>query len=186
MRLITFIFVFIVTVTCYAQGNLMETRNRLQRELQTSEATPMTAYNLVYTDILMTFVLQDDAMKSRLLEEAEMYLSQPQSMKEVSPSEVEVLKAFRYLSLMNINPSVNGPKYAGSITVALEKAKKLDPDNPRAIILWAMYQKNMAAFMHREYEEYDTEMARAKDLLMKQDSTKQVPLWGMQFVSAKK
>lgn len=186
MRTITFIFVFIVSITCYAQGNLMETRNRLQRELQTSEATWITNYNLAYADILMTFGLKDDAMKLHLLDEAESYLSQLEDREEADLSEVEALKAFRYLSLMNINPSVNGPKYAAGITVALEKAKKLNPDNPRAIILWAMYQKNMAAFMHQDYKEYDTEMARAKDLLLKQDSTKQVPLWGMQFVSNQK
>lgn len=139
----------------------------------------MIAYDLAYTDILMTFVLKDEAMKSRLLDEAGGYLSKLEDMEGSDVSEVEALKAFRFLSLMNFNPSVNGPKYAGSISVALEKAKRQHPDNPRALILSAMYQKNMAAFMNRKYEEYDREMARAKELLQKQDSTKLAPVWGM-------
>lgn len=84
-----------------------------------------------------------------------------------------------YLSLMNQNPSVNGHKYGGNIMVALEKAKKRDPDNPRAIILSAVYHKNMAAFMNQKYEEYDKEVAHAKELLLKQDSMKCAPVWGM-------
>lgn len=179
MRTITLFIVFMVAVTCYSQNNLMETRNRLQRELQTTEATWMTAYNLAYIDVLMTFGIKDDTMKSHLLDEAEGYLSKLDTMAESDLSEVEALKAFRYLSLMNINPSVNGPKYAGNIMIALEKARKQNPDNPRAILLSAMYHKNMAAFMNQQYEEYDKEMAHARELLQKQDSTKQVPVWGM-------
>ncbi len=179
MRTIIFIIVFIVTTTCYSQNNLMETRNRLQRELQTTEATWMTAYNLAYTDILMTFALKDDTMKSRLLDEAEGCLSKLENTKEADGSEIEALKAFRYLSLMNMNPSVNGPKYGANITIALEKARKQNPDNPRAIILWAMYHKNMAAFMGKKYENYEQEIGHAKELLQKQDSTKLVPVWGM-------
>lgn len=181
MKTITFIFVFMVTLACQAQTNLMKTRNSLQREWQTPQATWMTAYNLAYTDILMTFVLKDDALKSRLLDEAEAYLARLQPMKESDPSEVEALKAFRYLSLMNMNPSVNGPKYAATITAALEKARKLNPHNPRAVILSAMYRKNLAAFMGREYGEYDKEIRCAKELLSVQDSTQLLPVWGMEL-----
>lgn len=183
MRTITLTILFMMTVACYSQNNLMETRNRLQRELQTAEATWMTVYNLAYTDILMTFGIKDDILKSRLLDEAEGYLSKLDAMAEADLSEVEALKAFRYLSLMNQNPSVNGPKYGGNIMVALEKAKKLNPDNPRAIILSAMYHKNMAAFMNQKYEEYDKEIAHAKELLQKQDTTGPAPVWGMELCS---
>lgn len=179
MRTMTLILLFMMTAACYSQNNLMETRNRLQRELQTAEATWLTVYDLAYTDILMTFGLKDNTMQSRLLDEAEGYLSKLETMEKADISEVEALKAFRYLSLMNINPSVNGPKYAGNIMVALEKAKKQNPDNPRAILLSAMYHKNMAAFMNRKYEKYGQEIAHAKELLLRQDSTKQVPVWGM-------
>lgn len=181
MRTITLILVFIATMTCYSQNNLMETRNRLQRELQTAEATWMTAYNLAFTDIRMTFALKDDLMKSRLLDEAEGYLVRLDTLKGADISEVEALKAFRYLSLMNMNPSVNGPKYAAPMTVVLEKAKKLNPNNPRVIILSAMYHKNLAAFMGQEYEEYDKEIVRAKELLSVQDSTRLAPVWGMEL-----
>lgn len=181
MRTITLIILFMMTAACYSQNNLMETRNRLQRELQTAEATWMTAYNLAYTDILMTFGIEDDSSKSRLLDEAEGYLSKLDAMEEADLSEVEALKAFRYLSLMNQNPSVNGPKYGGNMMVALEKAKKRNPDNPRAIILSAMYHKNMAAFMNQKYDGYDKEIAHAKELLQKQDTTEPAPVWGMEL-----
>lgn len=179
MKTITFIFALMLATVCFAQNNLMETRNRLQRELQTTEATWMTTYNLAYIDILMTFGLKDNDMKFRLLDEAEGYLSKLSLLKDADQSEVEALKVFRYLSLMNITPSVNGPKYGGNVMASLGKALKQNPNNPRAIILSAMYQSNLAAFMNKKYEEYDVEIARAKALLQQQDSTRSAPLWGM-------
>lgn len=123
--------------------------------------------------LLAKIVLPDGIKETLELEPEEFRLA------EADLSEAEALKAFRYLSLMNQNPSVNGPKYGGNIMVALEKAKKRNPDNPRAIILSAVYHKNMAAFMNQKYEEYDKEVAHAKELLLKQDSMKCAPVWGM-------
>lgn len=179
MKTITFIFVVMLATVCFAQNNLQETRNRLQRELQTPEATWMTVYNLAYTDILMTFGLKEEATKLRLLDEAEGYLGKLETMKDADRSETEALKAFRYLSLMNMDPQVNGPKYSGSILTNLGKALKLNPDNPRAILLSAMFHNNMAVFMNTKYEDYAKEITRAKELLLQQDSTKLSPVWGM-------
>lgn len=179
MRTITFLWMCLLAVACCAQNNLMETRNRLQRECQTPEATWMTVYNLACTDILMTFGLKDEKLQSQLLDEAEKYTSALEDREEADKSEVEALKAFRYLALMNMNPAVNGPRYAGSVQVALEKSQKLNPDNPRAVILSAIYRQKMSAFLHQEYREYESEMARARGLLERQDSTRLAPVWGM-------
>lgn len=181
MRTIAFTLVLIASMACFAQNNLMETRNRLQRESQTAQATWITTYNLAYVDILMTFRLEDDALKFRLLDEAEGCLQRLSTMPDADKSEVEALKALRYLSLMNINPAINGPKYANHILLALGKALKQNPDNPRAVLLSAMYQKNQSAFMNRKYEEYDAEMARAKELLQQQDTTGLAPVWGLEW-----
>lgn len=185
MRTIILIVALIVSVSCFAQTNPMETRNQLQRELQSSEANWMTHYNLAYVDIAMTFGMKDDALKNRLLEEADKTLSTLGGMKEADLSEIEALKAFRYLALMSMNPAVNGPKYGAAITVALDKSLKQNSDNPRAVILSAMYQKNMAAFMNKEYENYNLDMQRARTLLEGQDSTRLAPTWGINLCGDK-
>lgn len=185
MRTIILIVALMTSVYGLAQTNPMETRNRLQRELQSPESNWMTRYNLAYIDIAITFGSKEEVLKNRLLEEAGNYLLALETLKEADPSEIEALKAFRFLALMNMNPAVNGPKYGASITAALAKSLKQNPDNPRAVIISALYQKNMAAFMNKEYANYQQEIERAKALLQRQDSTRLAPVWGVNLCGDK-
>lgn len=168
------------TVTCNAQENLMETRNNLQRECGLPQASWLTIYNLTLTDLLIAMDTQtSDALFVPLMDESAASLVRLEKMDEADRSEVEALRALRYMALMNRDPAANGPRYAADVSIALEKAVRLNPRNPRAVLLSAIYQKNLSTFMHRVYEEFDDEIEKARVLLHQQDSTRLAPVWGI-------
>lgn len=164
-----------------AQDGLMSCRNRLYREARAEGASWMSRYSLAYFDILILFNNPDERTVPALLEESEKIIAALSEEKEADRSEVEALKGLRYLALMKINPQQNGPRYSGALCEACAKSSALNPDNPRAIIVNAIYKKYMSAFMHQEYDPSE-DFARAEKLLDRQENSSDAPSWGREFI----
>jgi len=62
-------------------------------------------------------------------------------------SEVHVLKALYYLGIMAVDPEIRGPEYFEDVNWALNKAKELNPANPRGAYLEAVMALNLPDFM---------------------------------------
>ena len=68
---------------------------------------------------------------------------------EIEPSESEILvvQAMTYLARMAVDPYSRGPLYFEDFNYTLQKAKDLNPDNPRTYYLEALLTLNMPAEM---------------------------------------
>ncbi len=62
-------------------------------------------------------------------------------------SEIQVLLAFHTLANMAVDPEARGPMYFEEFSYTLEKARELNPDNPRTYYLQALLTLNMPDFM---------------------------------------
>jgi tetratricopeptide (TPR) repeat protein len=64
-----------------------------------------------------------------------------------SESEIEVMKAMYYMGMMSADPETRGPMYYQDAIIAIEQAKELNPENPRAHYLDGIMVLNMPDFM---------------------------------------
>jgi hypothetical protein len=72
-----------------------------------------------------------------------------EKMLELNPdeSEVQALIAFHMLALMAMAPETNGPMYLEDFTYTIQKAKELNPDNPRPYYMDGLLKANLPEFM---------------------------------------
>ena len=143
-------------------------------------------YYLTYVDIELSFRTADKKEKQQYLEESEELLEKLRKMKRTEAkerSEISTLRGYWCFAQMALNPAVNGPKYAGLITNNYSEALKLWPDNPRALLLNAWFQQQMASFMGGSYDKLEEEIAKANALFEKEDKNSTQPHWMIKVVS---
>jgi len=99
-------------------------------------------------EVLITTSFQESDLKhcDELLDAA---IKQLVKAEELAPeeSEIEVMKAMYYIGMMSADPETRGPLYYQDAALAVEEAKKLNPENPRAHFLDGMMALNMPIFM---------------------------------------
>jgi hypothetical protein len=62
-------------------------------------------------------------------------------------SELHVLRALMHLARITLAPDIRGPVYFEMVDSALNKAKQLDPENPRAYFLDGLITLNLPEFI---------------------------------------
>lgn len=160
-----------------------QARTQFERLSSVDGSSWLSVYYLAFTDIELFFRTSDEQERTRYLKEAAECLDRLKEMKVKNPaerSEIAVLGGYIYYARVAANPGENGPKYAGLILSSFGEALKLNPDNPRALLLNASFQKRMAAAMQQTYESYEEEMNRAAALLEQPVSAVEFPHWGKQ------
>jgi len=163
---------------------LKEVRNLFQRISLSNPSDWISPYYLAYTDINLFFRSNDGQLKNQFLEEAGEYLDKLKRMKGLSKdirSEINTLQGYWYYAQMSVNPQVNGPKYSGNVISLYSEALKLNPGNPRAIILNAYFQQSLSSFTGGNYSSLSSDIERAKSLHEKEDKNTAFPHWLIEF-----
>ncbi len=107
---------------------------------ETSEWLPL--YYVAYSNIVTSYSMEDAIQKEALLEKAQKHIDAALE-KAPEESELHALQAFLYPSLIMIDPMTNGPVYVGKLYESLDKAERLNPENPRIYFLRAVTLLNM-------------------------------------------
>ena len=154
---------------------LRELRNQAERLCVNSSPDWLDYYYVAYADIELSFRTTNEQEKTQYLNDAQNYLSK---IADGDRSEISTLQGYWYFALMALDPRVNGPKYASSIISCYEKALKINPDNPRAILLYAIFKNRMEKSMGGEYKELSSDIERAQKLFNAQDTLSKKPYWG--------
>jgi len=142
-------------------SELIQVRSQLERFIVAQPQQWLASYYLAYVDIQLSFRVPAKEEKWQYLDEADKYLSKLSELKETDKSEIYTLKGFRLYSLIASDPQTNGPKYSGEILSNYETALGINPNNPRAIILSALYKNDMAKFMHQSYNKFQNDVDKA-------------------------
>ena len=157
---------------------LMEIRANLAHLCDSDDANWLTHYYMVYADLCLFFSSNDERSKLNYLDDAKAHLAQ---IKDGDPSEVEALRGYWYMALVTTNQAENGPKYSSTVIGCYQKALKINPENPRAILLNAIYMSNMQKAFGGVYKEFSDDMQRAYLLLQAPSTALPNPQWGMEF-----
>jgi len=159
---------------------LKKVRASFERLSSLSESGWLPLYYMAYIDIELSFVSPGETDKNQYLEEAGNYLDKLKKLKVKGNhelSEINALRGYWYFAHMAINPGVNGPKYASLTINAFSEALRLNPDNPRAILLNAFFQHNMAKFTGGEYGQLNQDIQKAGLLFDKETTDSPLPHW---------
>ena len=134
--------------------------------------------------IIMSFIEPTDVKKKdAFLDVAEASI---EKMLILAPNESEVfaLQALLFSGRLMVNPMERGQKYGGMSDVAVSKALKLDPGNPRAKFIKLRGDMGKAQFFGKNPNDY---CPAAKDLLATWDQYKVkspiYPSWGKSQVA---
>lgn len=163
-------------------SELMAARAQLERMSSQPEADWLTFYYLAYADLELSFRMENTEHRSQYINEAQNYLKK---INGGDKSEVETLRGYVYFALMAIDPATNGPKYYTDIISCYSKALDANPDNPRALLLNAIFMNNMTKSMGGQYKQFEADVVRSRELFEKQDSISVNPHWGGFYLQMK-
>lgn len=106
----------------------------------------MPPYYAAYCRIIASFDENNYGLKDEYLTRAGLSL---EKALELAPeeSEVQALSAFHALGLMAADPESNGPMYLEDFNSAIQRAKSLNPDNPRPYYMDGLLKANLPEFM---------------------------------------
>ncbi|GGK75868.1 hypothetical protein ACD591_06380 [Rufibacter glacialis] len=108
--------------------------NKIQRIAEAEPKEWLPAYYAAYANTGLSFLLKEETQRDAVLDKAQTYLDRALKLKP-QESELFALQAYLHQARLVISPMARGMKYAGLATVALEKAKELNPHNPRVYFL---------------------------------------------------
>jgi len=163
-------------------SELIQVRSQLERFIVAQPQLWLAQYYLAYVDVQLSFRVPDKSEKSQYLSEAETYLNTISELKDTDKSEIYTLKGLRLYALIASDPQTNGPKYSGEIINDYETALGINPNNPRAVILSALFKNDMSKFMHQTYEDFQKDEDKAATLLANENKTLLTPTWGKSWV----
>ena len=163
-------------------SELIQVRSQLERFIVAQPQLWLAQYYLAYVNVQLSFRVPDKNEKSKYLSEAETSLNTLSALKETDKSEIYTLKGFRLYALIASDPQTNGPKYSGEIINDYETALGINPNNPRAVILSALFKNDMAKFMHQAYENFQKDVDKAASLFALESKTTLNPTWGKNWV----
>lgn len=158
-----------------------QVRARFERLSLADDSGWLPCYYLAFTDIELFFRTSDEKEQTLYLEEAGRCLDRLKEMTVENPaerSEIVTLQGYWHYARVAANASENGPRYAGLVLSCFGEALKLNPENPRALLLNASFRQRMAAAMRQTYESYQAEIDRAAALLEQPVTPPQFPHWG--------
>jgi hypothetical protein len=103
-------------------------------------------YYGAYSLIILSFEEKDGTEKDLILDRAQEMLDQAMEL-EPGESELHALQAFLYPSRILVDPMNRGMIYMEKIYASLEKAKSLNPENPRPWFLEGVNKLNLPPAM---------------------------------------
>jgi tetratricopeptide (TPR) repeat protein len=128
------------------QDDYTQCANRFERIAAAEKTLWLPYYYASYSLIVMSFEEELGDRKDLILDRAQELLDKAMEL-EPEESELYVLQAFLYPSRILVDPMNRGIQYMELIYASLEKAKALNPDNPRIYFLEGVNKANLPPAM---------------------------------------
>jgi|WetSurMetagenome_2_1015567.scaffolds.fasta_scaffold01283_7 hypothetical protein len=135
-------------------------------------------YYAAYAKVILSFIVQDSKKKDLFLDQADKYLEKVKSL-DSQNDETYVLAALITSARIAVDGQNRGMQYSGIVSQYMEKAEKINPDNPRIYYLKGsslFYQPEMYGGGKEKAKPY---FEKAKELFTKENKTSILkPNWG--------
>jgi hypothetical protein len=113
---------------------IQQAANKLERITAAESGQWLPAYWTAYCYINMSFMEKDNMRKDQYLDQADKFLQKAEAI-DASNDEVLVLKAYAAQARISIDGQSRFATYGKVFSDALNKARKINPENPRIYLL---------------------------------------------------
>jgi hypothetical protein len=135
-------------------------------------------YYAAYAKVIVSFIVQDNNKKDLFLDEADKYLGKVKAI-EGQNDETWVLAALITNARISVDGQNRGMQYGGTFNQDIEKAEKINPENPRIYYLKGtslFYTPEMYGGGKTKAKPY---FEKAKELFAKESKSSVIkPVWG--------
>jgi len=115
------------------------------------------------------------------MEAAEKYLQQLEELKDADRSEVANLWGYFTMCRISLNPQTLGQELYQPTVTKFEEAMRLNPANPRPVILLAFFEQNLPPFLQSARNKAE-EKKKAEELFNQEQKSYTAPYWGKYFL----
>ncbi|MEI6816919.1 MAG: hypothetical protein WCL14_09945 [Bacteroidota bacterium] len=123
--------------TTHSIASFQVLANSFERISNAEKAEWLPEYYIAYSYLMMANVEKDNDKVDGYCDKAEEYLDKA-DLKSANNSEIYVLKGWAASSRIKVNPMIRGQKYGTISATNQEKAKSMNPNNPRPYLMLGM------------------------------------------------
>ncbi|MDB5198321.1 MAG: hypothetical protein JWO92_284 [Chitinophagaceae bacterium] len=117
------------------KGNAKELANNFERIGEAEKNQWLPYYYAAYAQILITYTEKDKTKVDPIADKAEELITKAEAIAGKENSEIAVIKSMIATAHMGVDPQSRYMKYGPIANSNIEKAKILDPTNPRPVYL---------------------------------------------------
>ena len=117
------------------KGNAREISNNFERIGDAEKSQWLPYYYAAYAQILITYTEKDKSKVDPIADKAEELITKAEALAGKENSEIAVIKSMIATAHMSVDPQSRYMKYGAAANSNIEKAKTLDPTNPRPVYL---------------------------------------------------
>jgi len=164
-------------------SEIIESKYKFERISRIAPQEWLPTYYITYSTLRYVYNNSNDSENNKLyLEEAKKHIGQLTKNAHADQSEIKTLLGYYYAALILLDPKANGKKYSKEVLRSYKDALKINPENPRAIILLAFFEQRLPKFM-KSKRNPKTEVAKAKELFDKEEKNIHAPYWGRNYLN---
>jgi len=119
----------------YQKGNAGELANNFERIGDSEKTQWLPYYYASYCHVMKAFTEQDKTKTDAIADKAEQLITKAEEIIGKENSETDVIKSMIASSRMMVDPQTRWQQYGPASSENIEKAKQLDPTNPRPVLL---------------------------------------------------
>lgn len=162
-------------------ADLQVCKNSFERIAASYPERWLPVYYAAYLNTELVYWEMKSEQNTQRLEAAEKYLKQLEGLEEADRSEVATLWGYFTMCRISQNPQTLGQELYQPTVTKFEEAMRLNPANPRPVILLAFFEQNLPPFLQssRNREE---EMKNAEELFNREQKSYSAPYWGKHFL----
>ena len=166
------------------KGNIGDLANNFERIGNAEKTQWLPFYYAAYCTVMASYLNQDKSKTDEIADRAEALITKAEQLAGSENSETCVVKSMIASSHMMVDPQSRWQQYGSVASANIEKAKKMDPTNPRPV-----YLEGQSKFYTPE--QFGGGKAAAKPVLEKslamfdgfKPATSLHPVWGRSSVA---
>jgi hypothetical protein len=121
--------------SAFQKGNAAEIANNFERIGDAEKTQWLPYYYASYCNVISAFTEQDKSKTDAIADKAEQLITKAEGILGKENSETDVIKSMIASAHMMVDPQNRWQQYGQASSENIEKAKQLDPTNPRPVYL---------------------------------------------------
>jgi len=161
-------------------ASLQVCKNSFERIATSYPERWLPVYYAAYLNTELVYWEMKSEQNNQRLEAAEKYLQQLEELKDADRSEVANLWGYFTMCRISLNPQTLGQELYQPTVTKFEEAMRLNPANPRPVILLAFFEQNLPPFLQSARNKAE-EKKKAEELFNQEQVRDTVPYGGKDF-----